>query len=201
MRDGASKAVVAERAANHATSARLPRNTAPAGMPPSSAPVGASSLPSPSASALPSSSSSTTRALDQAAARASGSSRSASARSSAPSTNANGAGVVIAWPSDGERRAAPAGRLRVRVADHELRAMQALGVVDLGAHQVLQAQRIDQQGHAVGGDRQVVLALRFVELEAVLEARAAAALDVDAQLERVVAFLGHELADLRGCGG
>src|SRR5690606_958634 len=53
----------------------------------------------------------------------------------------------------------------------------------------------------VGGDRQVVLALLLVELEAVLEARAAAALDVDAQLQGLVALLGDQLAALgRGRG-
>src|SRR5690606_32268183 len=98
--------------------------------------------------------------------------------------------------SCGEAAAATAGRLRVRIADGELRAVQALDVVDRGAHQVLQAERVDQQGHAVGGDRQVVLALFFVELEAVLEPRTAAALDVDAQLQGVVALFGDELAHL-----
>src|SRR5688500_15756381 len=100
----------------------------------------------------------------------------------------------------GEAAAAAAGRLRVRIADHELRAVQALAVIDLGAHQVLQAERVDQQGDAIGPYRDVVLALGFVELEAVLEARAAAALDVDAQLERGVAFLVDQLPHLGGGG-
>src|SRR3546814_15917587 len=97
---------------------------------------------------------------------------------------------------------AAAGRLGVGVADGELRAVQAFDVVDRRAHQVLQAQRIDQQNHAIGVDGQVVLALLLVELEAVLEARAAATLDVHAQLQRRVAFLGDQPADLgRGGGG
>src|SRR5690606_32329868 len=104
--------------------------------------------------------------------------------------------------SCGEAAAAAAGRLRVRVADGELRALQALDIIDRRAHQVLQAQRVDQQGHAIGRHREVVIALLFVELEAVLEARAAATLDVDAQLEGVVALFGDQLADLgRGRGG
>ena len=74
--------------------------------------------------------------------------------------------------------------------------MQAFAVVDFGAHQVLQAERIDQQGDAVGFDREVVLALRFVELEAVLEAGTAATLDVGAQLQFGIAFLGDQLAHL-----
>src|ERR1700739_2098885 len=47
------------------------------------------------------------------------------------------------------RRAAAAGRGRVRVLDHELGALDVLLVVDLGAHQILVAHRIDQQGDAV----------------------------------------------------
>ncbi len=75
--------------------------------------------------------------------------------------------------SHGERRTAAAGGLRVGIADHELRAVQALAVVHLRAHQVLQAQWIDQQGHVIGDDREVILALQFVEFESVLESRAA----------------------------
>src|SRR5690606_10764357 len=60
---------------------------------------------------------------------------------------------------------------------------------------------IDQQRHAVGGHGQVVLALLLVELEAVLEAGTAAALDVDPQLQGIVALFGDQLADLgRGRG-
>jgi hypothetical protein len=59
----------------------------------------------------------------------------------------------------------------------------------------LQAERIDEQRDAVAIERQVVLGALLVEGEAVLETRAAAAADVDAQLERGVAFLGDELAD------
>src|SRR3546814_6352544 len=54
---------------------------------------------------------------------------------------------------DREAATAAAGRLGVGVADGELRAVQAFDVVDRGAHQVLQAQRVDQQDHAVGVDR------------------------------------------------
>src|SRR3546814_10363430 len=102
----------------------------------------------------------------------------------------------VARELDREAATAAAGRLGVGVADGELRAVQAFDVVDRGAHQVLQAQRVDQQNYAIGIDREVVLALLLVELEAVLEARAAASLDVYAQLQRRVAFLGDQLADL-----
>src|SRR3546814_7165877 len=66
---------------------------------------------------------------------------------------------------DREAATAAAGRLGVGVADGELRAVQAFDVVDRGAHQVLQAQRVDQQDHAVGVDGQVVLALLLVRSE------------------------------------
>ena len=86
------------------------------------------------------------------------------------------------------------------IADHELRTLQAFGVVHLGPVQVLQAQRIDQQHRAVAFHRDVVLGLLFVEFEAVLEARAATAGNVDAQLEIGVAFLADQLADLGAAG-
>ena len=77
--------------------------------------------------------------------------------------------------SGGEGRAAAAGRRRVRVLDHELRAFEVFLVVDLGARQVLEAHRIDQQLDALVLDAGVVFFLVLVEREAVLEARAAAA--------------------------
>src|SRR5690606_17975663 len=52
----------------------------------------------------------------------------------------------------------------------------------------------------VGGHGHVVLGLVLVELEAVLEAGTAAALDVHPQLEVGIAFFGDQLADL-GRGG
>jgi hypothetical protein len=71
--------------------------------------------------------------------------------------------------SHGERGAAATGGLGIRVADHELRAAQRFAVVDDRAGQVLQAERIDQQGDAVSDDGEVVLVLAFVEFESVLE--------------------------------
>ena len=73
---------------------------------------------------------------------------------------------------------------------------EVLGVVDLGAGEVLQRQRIDQQRHAVALHRKVVLGLGLIEGEAVLEPRASAAADIHAQLQRRVAFFGNQLVDL-----
>src|SRR3546814_6308811 len=96
-----------------------------------------------------------------------------------------GGGLIrsIGGASGGERGAAAAGGLGVRVADHELRAAEVLGVVDLRAAEVLQRQRIAQQGDAIALDRQVVLGLGLVEGEAVLEAGTATAGDVHPQLQ------------------
>src|SRR5258706_15395392 len=77
-----------------------------------------------------------------------------------------------------ERSAAAACRLGVLITDRELRAVQAFAVVDFRAEQVLQAQRIDQQGHSIGLHGEVVLGLLLVEAEPVLESRAAATADV-----------------------
>src|SRR5690242_1429553 len=89
----------------------------------------------------------------------------------------------IAGSSDAERRSTAAGGLRVRIADHELRAVQAFGVVDFRAHQVLQAERIDDERDALLDHGKIVGGVRLIETEAVLEPRAAAAGDVDPQLE------------------
>src|ERR1700694_6016679 len=48
----------------------------------------------------------------------------------------------------GEGRAAATGGGRLRGADHELRTLEPLAVIDLGAGEVLHAHRIDQQLHA-----------------------------------------------------
>ena len=70
------------------------------------------------------------------------------------------------------------------IADHELRAIEAVAKIDLGAAQVVDAHRIDQQLDALVLDAGVAVLQLFVELEAVLQARAAAALHEDAQHQR-----------------
>src|SRR5882672_1900763 len=78
--------------------------------------------------------------------------------------------------SGGERRAASAGSLSVRIADDELRAVEAFAVVDLRAGQVLNAHGIDQQLHAKIFDAGIAVLFLLVELEAVLHPRTTAAL-------------------------
>src|SRR5262249_58163665 len=80
----------------------------------------------------------------------------------------------------GETGAAATGRGGVRVADHELGALEALAVIDLGAAEVLHAHRVDDELHALVLDAGVTLLQLLVELEAVLQSRAAAALHENA---------------------
>ncbi|CAM2144474.1 hypothetical protein PT2222_160055 [Paraburkholderia tropica] len=104
--------------------------------------------------------------------------------------------TTAALRSDRERRAATTGGRGVRVLDDELRAVQIVLVVDLGADEVLIAHRVDQQLDAVLVHHGVVFVDGLVERESVLEARAAAALHEHAQLQLRVAFLVDQLLDL-----
>src|SRR5688572_19508402 len=101
-----------------------------------------------------------------------------------------------------ERGAAAAGGGRVRVADDELGAVETFAIVDLGATEVLHAHGIDQQLHALVLDAGVAVLDLLVELEAVLQSRAAAALHEDPQHEVGIAFAADEIAHLasRGVG-
>src|SRR5260221_2176197 len=70
-----------------------------------------------------------------------------------------------------EARAAAAGALRVRVLEGEpALAELAVDVVDLDAHQVHRAHRIDEALHAVGLADEVAWELFLVAVDAVLEA-------------------------------
>src|SRR5690606_25996449 len=107
-------------------------------------------------------------------------------------------GSAAPAPSDGERRPAAAGGAGVGIADDELRTRQVLAVVDFRALQVLDAHRIHEQRDTrvldLGGAGLHLL----VEGEAVLEARAPAALYVDAELQAGIACALDQLIDLAG---
>src|ERR1041385_3023788 len=90
-----------------------------------------------------------------------------------------------------ERVAAAARSDGVRVLDLEPGLLDRLEVVDLRAHQVRSAEGIDHDLDALA----VALVVAAGEAEAILEARAAAALDRDPQ-DRDVLFGRHELLDL-----
>ena len=68
-----------------------------------------------------------------------------------------------------------AGCLCIRVPNDELRPLQIFFVVDLGAHQVLDAHRIDEQPYALILNLAVAFLDRLVEGESVLESGTAAA--------------------------
>src|ERR1700691_4931642 len=97
-----------------------------------------------------------------------------------------------------ERGAAAASGGGVRVADHELRAIKTLAVVDLRAGEVLHAHRVDEQLDAEVLDAGVAVLQLLIELEAVLQPRAAPALHEHAQHELRVALAADEVADLAG---
>src|SRR5438067_6825100 len=78
--------------------------------------------------------------------------------------------------SGGEGRAAATGGGRVRVADHELRTIEPLAVVDLGTAEVLHAHRIHQQLHAQVLDTGVAALALLAEPETALHPRAPATL-------------------------
>src|SRR5437868_14966137 len=96
--------------------------------------------------------------------------RSSRASTSSRRANSHSSSSLEKKVLDGKRRPATAGALRVGVLDHELCALQAFLVVDLGAGQILVTHRIDEKHHAVLLHHGVVLILHLIEREAVLEA-------------------------------
>src|SRR5690242_19541680 len=101
---------------------------------------------------------------------------------------------------DLERVAAAARGDCVRVVDLEPRLLDRLEVIDDRAGEIGGAERVDDDLHALALELVVALLGAAVEAEAVLEARAPAALDRDTQ-DRDVGLLVHQLADLRRSGG
>ena len=100
---------------------------------------------------------------------------------------------------NGERRPAPAGGGDIGVADDELGSLESLLVVDLGADEVLEGHRVDDDGDAHFAEDGVVVGLLVVKGEAVLEAGASAAGDEDAEFEVGVSLLVHQVFDF-ACG-
>ena len=100
--------------------------------------------------------------------------------------------------SDREGLTATAGGAGVGVVDHESRTFQAFLVIDLCAGQVLEAHGIDHETDAFALDDGVVFGDVFIEGEAILEARAAATGDEDAQLEAIVTLFIDQGLDLDG---
>jgi tetratricopeptide (TPR) repeat protein len=110
-------------------------------------------------------------------------------------------GAVTARPQgsiDREARAAAAGRLRVGVADGEVAAHEILFEVELGIGEELERGLVDDDLDAVLLEDAVVGIDRAVEVELVLEARAAAARDGDAHHQPRLALGSAQRRDAPG---
>src|SRR5690349_23938366 len=93
---------------------------------------------------------------------------------------------------DRKRLAAAAGRFGVRVLDSEAATGDGVDEVHLGAAQVADADRIDQELHAIGLVHLVARALTvFLDHQAILEARATAALHEDTQRAAGLVFFSQ----------
>src|SRR5690606_24876753 len=103
----------------------------------------------------------------------------------------------VRW-SDREGRAAAAGAGHVRVRELEARAVEALDEVDLGAVEVLVAQRIDVHLDALVLELLVHRGGGVLEVEVVVEPGAPAADDAQAQALAVEPLLRGDLLNLRG---
>src|SRR5215210_2736291 len=98
----------------------------------------------------------------------------------------------------GKGAAAAAAALDVGVVDGETGAHEAVHVVELRAHDIWDAHRVDQHPDALGLEDLVVVGDLVVEVDAVLETGAAPRPDADTQRQVFLAFLGHEGLDLLG---
>ncbi len=94
-------------------------------------------------------------------------------------------------------RPAAAGRLGLGVVHTERGADEIVDEIDLGAREVVERDLVDQHGGAVAGDDGVVISLRVLHVEPVLETGAAAALDAHPQ-HAAGLFLAQDRADLAG---
>src|SRR5689334_22627009 len=95
-----------------------------------------------------------------------------------------------------EGRTAAAGRRRVRILDREAAARDRVDEINFRAAQIADADRIDEQAHAVRFERLIAHAARLFDHQPVLEARAAAALHEHAQAAFGFALFAEQLANL-----
>src|SRR3989442_3649263 len=99
--------------------------------------------------------------------------------------------------SDRKAGAAAAGRGGIGVDHAERGADQVVDEIDLGSRQKRHRGGIDQHHRIVALNHQVILGLRALDVELVLKAGAAAALDADAQ-HRTLALGLEDLPDTAG---
>lgn len=110
--------------------------------------------------------------------------------------------VAVVWRSlQREADAAAAARLGLRVPDLELGSDQLVDEVDFGTGQQGKRDRVHHRRGAVAFDAHVVRVRRLDEVEAVLEATAAAAVHGDAQQHRPPFRLGQGVEAAGGGGG
>src|SRR6266850_469335 len=101
-----------------------------------------------------------------------------------------------------ERAAAAAGRCRVRVLDREAAAGHRVDEIDLSPLEVADADRIDEELHAIRLEHLVAGSAAFLDHQAVLESRASAALHEHTQAAAGLSLFRQQLADFRrGCRG
>src|ERR1700761_1751158 len=107
------------------------------------------------------------------------------------------------WPAGSvEGVAAGAGAGRVRVVDREALLLDGVHEVDRGAHQVRRRHLIGHHAHAAELLDDVAVERALVEVELVLQARAAARLHGHPQPQVIATLLGEQRADLaRGTFG
>src|SRR5437879_2760490 len=97
--------------------------------------------------------------------------------------------------ADREGLAAAAGGAGVGVADLERRAHEVLDEVDLGTLHQLERGRVDDEPHALALEQRILLLALIVEAEAILESRAAAAGNGEAQIRRRHVLLHLQLGN------
>src|SRR6187402_1704748 len=92
---------------------------------------------------------------------------------------------------DAEGRATSARRHGVRILDSEATARHGINEVNLGALEIADADRIDEQPDAVRFEHLVCLTAAFFDHQTVLKARAAATLHEDTQAAADLALFGE----------
>src|SRR5687767_8769176 len=107
--------------------------------------------------------------------------------------------VAAALAGHAERRAAAAGGRRIGVPDGKAATGHGVDEVHFRALEVADADRVHEQLHAIRLVDLVTGAAALLDHQAVLEARAAAALHEHTQAAADLAFLVEQLVDLLGC--
>src|SRR5947207_4375428 len=100
-----------------------------------------------------------------------------------------------------ERATASAGRGRVRILDREPATCHRVDEVDLGALEVADAHRVNEELHAVGLEYLIANAAALFDHQPVLESGTATALHEHAESAAGLTLFRQQLADLRGCRG